>query len=404
VAAGIGTAAFAVAVLIGHPSLRGYLESSIQFPYHGFEWVRALPAAPMRAALVAMVLSSLAMAAGWRYRITSSLTAILSAYFFFLDSAYYQSTGWLTVLVLGLLSFLPAHHLFALDSARISQPGRGARLALFVFRFQVAVVYVFSGVAKLNADFLSGRALRAMSPDYALARWLPSHLAYQLASCVGALFDLLIVPFLLWRRTRRAAWLALVLFHVHNALTLPVGVVPWSMLVASTVFLPPDWPRRLRLRLPPSPALSNAYRSSRWTLALVGAWMAFQVALPMRQWFYSGDAYFTEIGFHFSWALRSRRKISTTELRVVDRVTGQEQRIPFEEGLNPTQAARAAGDPYAIWWRAQRLAEVRPVAVHVESWTSLNGWPRARLIDPSVDLASQQFPLLGVPHWVRLHR
>jgi hypothetical protein len=402
VAAGIGAAAFAVAVLCGHSALRGYLDGPLQFPYRGFEWVRPVSPGIMRLVLAGMVLSSLAMAAGWHYRIASALTAIAAAYFFFLDSAYFQSTAWFTVLMLGLLTFLPAHHLCALDVPRIRRPGRGARLALLLVRFQVGVVYVCSGIAKLNMDFLSGRTLRVMCPDYLLARWFPPNITFQFASVVGTLFDLVIVPLLVWSRTRRAAWVALVLFHLHNALTLPVGVVPWSMLVASTVFLPPHWPRRLRLPMPP--ATFDGSPVTRPTLFIAAAWMCFQLVLPLRHWLYPGNPHFTEIGFHYSWALRSRRKSTHTELRVVDRVTGKEERMAFDEGLHPIQAARAAGDPYAVWWRAQRLADRRSVAVYADSWVSLNGWPPARLIDPNVDLVAQPFPLLGVPAWVRRQR
>jgi hypothetical protein len=399
VAAGLGVAAVGIGLLADVSAAAGFLYAPIHFPYRGFEWVRPLPIPQLKILVAALSVVGVAVALGWRHRWTCSICAIGGAYLFFLDSAYYQSTAWFTVLVLSLLVFLPANHLIALDARRIEQPGRGATRALWLARFQVGVLYVFSGIAKLDADFLSGRTLRAMCPDYPPARWLSAIPAYALLSCLGMLFDLFIVPLLLWRRTRVLAWIALITFHLHNALTLSVGVVPWTMLVASTVFLPPDWPRRF-LRLPDSPHAKLAPSPS-WLRAVIGVWIAFQIALPASRWVYPGNPYLTEMGFHFSWALRSRKKTSFAQYRMVDPVNGRAWRRLFGDGLPRAQAERASGDPFALWWRAQQLAKGRRLAVYVDARCSLNDAPEVVLIHPSVDLVREHFPLFGVPAWVR---
>ena len=61
----------------------------------------------------------------------------------------------------------------------------------------------------------------------------------------GLLFDLLVVPLLLWRRTRAVAFCVAVLFHLINALWLPIGIFPWLAIAATALFFPPDWPRRV---------------------------------------------------------------------------------------------------------------------------------------------------------------
>jgi vitamin K-dependent gamma-carboxylase len=403
VAAGLGVAAVGIGLLVDVSAAAGFLYAPIHFPYRGFEWVHPLPIPQLRILVAALSVVGVLVAVGWKYRVTCAIAALGAAYLFFLDSAYYQSTAWFTVLVLSLLIFLPANHLLAFDARRIQQPGRGATRALFLARFQVGVLYVFSGIAKLDADFLSGRTLRAMTPNYPPARWFPADASYAVLSCLGMLFDLLIVPLLLWKRPRVFGWIALIAFHIHNALTLSVGVVPWTMLVASTVFLPPDWPRKLLRRLPESPRAMVA-PSPQWLRAIIGLWIAFQIALPASRWLYRGNPYFTEMGFHFSWALRSRSKNSFAEYRIVDLVSGRTSQYLFGNGLPRAQAERASGDPFALWWRAQQLApKRRRVAIYVDTRIQLNGAREAPLIQPTVDLLQEHFPLIGVPAWVRPH-
>ena len=64
-------------------------------------------------------------------------------------------------------------------------------------------------------------------------------------SWFGAAYDLAIVFFLLSRRTRLAAYATVIVFHVMTAVLFPIGMFPWIMIVATLVFFPPDWPRRL---------------------------------------------------------------------------------------------------------------------------------------------------------------
>ena len=60
----------------------------------------------------------------------------------------------------------------------------------------------------------------------------------------GLLLDLLVVPLLLWRRTRLFAFVAAVLFNLINAVIFDIGIFPWLMLGALLIFFPPDLPRR----------------------------------------------------------------------------------------------------------------------------------------------------------------
>src|SRR5688500_10346235 len=60
----------------------------------------------------------------------------------------------------------------------------------------------------------------------------------------GLMLDLLVVPLLLWPRTRPFAFVAAVGFNLINAVIFDIGIFPWLMLGALLIFFPPDLLRR----------------------------------------------------------------------------------------------------------------------------------------------------------------
>jgi hypothetical protein len=402
---GLGIAAYAAALLLRVPPFQELLSAPTHVPYRDLSWVIALPPNGLRAIAVLLVASGIAMAAGFRYRVTAPLAAGLALYLFFIDAIYFESVAYLAALLLVLLAASPAHCIFSLDARGGPLPCHGGRASLSIIRFQVACVYVFSGIAKCYPGWIKGHAMEAMAPHYALARWLDGivsrHDVFVLMSWMGLLFDLAIVPLVRWRKTRRAAFVVLVAFHVHNAFMLSLGSVPWTMIGVSTIFLDPDWPRRLWKKLPASPA-DLGLGAKRWPRALIAAWVVVQIALPLRRWVTPGDPMFHEIGYDFTWALRSRVKDSSCFFTVVDRATGaKSMQTPFPE-LGPRVRLRVANDPYLIWRGAQAVANGRDVSVYATTAVILDGGRPSLLVDRDVDLAHATFPALGVPSWVYL--
>jgi vitamin K-dependent gamma-carboxylase len=401
--AGVGVVLFAVALFQGWGPLAGFFDAPKHFPYRGLEWVRPLSPRGLRAAAAVMGLAGAAMAAGFRYRLAGAASALLVAYLFFLDVLYYDVVTFLGILLLVLLAASPAHVVASVDAARRAVPCRGLRTSVMLLRFQVGAVYAFAGIAKLTRGWLSGGTLRAMMTGYPPARWLAPVVAPRSVliaiSWLGLLFDLAIVPLLLWRRTRTAALVALVLFHLHNALAMNLGAVPWLMLGASTVFLPTDWPRRLGLRLPPTPPCSA---DPAWMRPAAALWVVLGLAWPLRRWVTPGDPAFHGFGYDFTWALRSRARDCGAYLVVVDRATSQSSFRSIEPGLRPDLRGRVWCDAYSIWRSAQDAGRDGNVEVHATAFTSLDAHRPSPMIDPAADLAREPFPLLGVPRWVLL--
>jgi len=123
-------------------------------PYWGFSWVRVLPLPWMYAAFAAMAILGVLIALGVRHRISSGLFFLIFTYVELIDVANYLNHYYLLSLLSVLLVIVPADAMWALAP----HPGTRARVvprwALTLIRFQVALVYVFAGLAKLNSDWL----------------------------------------------------------------------------------------------------------------------------------------------------------------------------------------------------------------------------------------------------------
>src|SRR5436190_11597243 len=229
---------------------RYYIEPTIFFSYFGFDWVKPWPGDGMFLHFVLLGALAICIALGLFYRAAALLFAIAFTYVFLLDQSLYLNHLYLVCLVSLLLVFLPANRAASLDSRW--EIVRGCQSApswtLWLLRAQIGLVYFFGGIAKLNGDWLRGEPIRdwlaARSTLPIVGQWLTHDAAAWIFAYGGLCFDLLIVPALLWKRTRVWAFMAAVLFHLTNAAVFNIGIFPWFMIAATTVYFEPDWPRR----------------------------------------------------------------------------------------------------------------------------------------------------------------
>jgi hypothetical protein len=279
-----------------------YLAPEHHLTYPWVPWVRPLPAPAMYAVVAALIPLGLAVAAGRRTRLAAALFVVGFTYCELIDAALYLNHYWFVTLTFVLLAVLPT-------SGRLTVQV----LVVWILRFQVGLVYVMAGLAKLNHDWLVN--------GQPMTTWLASRTALPVvgglldessvglvASWLGAAFDLTIVGGLLWRRSRPFAYIALAVFHVLTWRLFAIGVFPWVMIAATTIFFPPDWPRRL----PVLGGLRSTFHvgrppvrthevgpprrrlGQRWLVAAAAVWAALQVLIPLRHLAYAGDVRWTE--------------------------------------------------------------------------------------------------------------
>jgi len=387
---------------------RCFVEPRFYFHFYGFAWVRPFPPAVMHGLFVLMAVAGVCIALGLLYRAACLTFFVAFTYVELCDVTNYLNHYYLVSLVALLAAFLPLHVGYSLD-ARIWPSIRRARVAAWVtwlLRFQVGVVYFFAAIAKAQPDWLlHGQPLgiwlssRGDLPLIGPLLQLPA--APLVMSWGGFLYDLSIPLWLSWRRTRPLAYLAVIAFHSAVGLLFPIGMFPFIMMVTTTIFFGYDWPRRVWSSLPwtrTERILSHAGAAPHgaWTraaMAMVALYVVAQVCIPLRTFAYGGNVLWHEQGMRWSWRVMVREKNAHLTFRVRARGWSHERYVTASSYLTRVQEREMNTQPDLILALAHHVADDvrrrghRDVEVRVDAFASLNGRPRAQLIDPAVDLA-----------------
>lgn len=384
-----------------------YVEPSFHFSYKVFDWVQPLQANGMIAVFLAIVALGLLVCAGVFYRWSSLLLALTFTYVFLLEKTNYQNHYYLMILIAWWMPWLPLAKNVSYDATRFPATMESTTMAwvLWILRFHIALPYLFGGLAKLHGDWLAGEPMRQILASQTqmplVGQFLSNEPMVMLFVWGGLLFDLGIVPLLLYRKTRTVAYLICVAFHLTNSVLFTIHVFPWFMIFATTLFFEPDWPRKI---LGGSPIAFKPSVQTRWSdfsaqrkfgLGLTLAYCLFHCGWPFRHLLSEGDASWTERGHMFSWRMMLRGKTAGVRYFVTDR-TSNETYTPNLRGIiNVDQANRFTRDPEMIWQLAQHLAREhkartgRTPRVQAFVLTSLNGRKPQLFIDPEIDLAAE---------------
>lgn len=381
------------------------------FTYSGFEWVTPWPRPFMHVHFALMALAGLCISAGAFYRVATASYLVLFTYAHLIDKALYLNHYYLASLVLLLMCFFPLHAAFSVDAWRARRSGRAPPPApcaymLWSLRAQFGLVYFFGGVAKLGADWLvEGQPLRmwlsASGELPIIGSLLREPATAHVFAWAGLLFDLLVPFSLSSARSRRWAFGVVLVFHASTALLFPIGIFPWVMTVAATLFFAPDWPRywmaKLRSKTSQVRPTLQAADAGRWAAARAAlvVWFAVQVALPLRTLWGPPDLHWHESGFRFGWRVMVMEKTAVARFEV--QVRGTRPRTLWVEPkdlLTPLQARQMSTQPDMLVQFARHLARREAertgaaVSVRAHVLASLNGGPALPLLDPRADLAA----------------
>ncbi|WP_437780178.1 HTTM domain-containing protein [Sorangium sp. So ce1097] len=401
---------------------RYYVEPGFFFSFVPF--IRPWGGTGMYWHFAALFVLALLCAVGLFYRVSAALLCAALTYVFLLDKTQYLNHLYLLCLIGLLLAVAPAHRALSLDllRARRAAPSSAPaetvpRYHLFALKAQIAIVYFYGGIAKLNGDWLRGQPLTMWLAERADAPLVGPLLATPAAglalSYAGLLIDLSMGFLLFSRRTFPVGAALAVAFNLSNALLFKIGIFPYAMIASLALFGDPSWPRR---RLPflfrsraadraggDSPAPSPAAPRRALPLALLHGYLLIHLIVPLRHWVYPGDVAWNEAGHRFSWRMKLRDKdVSELDIHVLDPRTGVRQPLDLGEWLTERQLGEMCTRPDMIVDFARHVADryqedfgVRPI-VTAKVLASLNGGPFRDLVDPTLDLASQPGGLLAV--------
>lgn len=348
-------------------------------------------------------------AAGLFYRWIAPLFLISGASLFLMEKTLYINHFYLYSLILFLFLFLPANRAFSLD-ARRKQEIRVSEVPawnVYLLLLQLSIAYFYAGIAKLNADWFQAQPVQiwlSHKADYPVIGSLLSSTSHAYFVAYGGIvFDLLIVPFMIWKKTRKVAFGLACFFHLSNVITFGVGTFPWFSMAATALFFPAISFRKILFRgklnnaLLPSGSKSYSYGNrQRLIFGFLSLFMVVQLLLPLRQHLYPGNTSWNEEGHFFAWRMMLRDKQATISFRVKDSETGKVERIDLQEHLNNRQIRKMAGHSDLILQFAHYLKHhyetekgFTNAQVFAKNRVSLNGRPYQNMIQPNTDLGAQ---------------
>ncbi len=360
---------------------------------------------------------SVAVMLGYRYRLSIVLLTLLWAGAYYIQKTSYNNHYYLLLVICFYMCFLPANRYASLDvkSGRVK-----AELAMpvyysWIFILQVSILYIYGTIAKFYPDWLDGTFTQIMYQganipevfkDFVTQKWFYIAIAY-----LGILFDGLIVPMLLWKRTRTLAIVASLIFHLFNSVTLQIGIFPYFALSFAVFFYPPDQMRRVFFKKKPTFVVSEDYTRqvlqyslSKGAVAVLSIFMIFQLLLPLRQHVVKGDILWTDEAHRLSWRMMLRSRGGYTNFIVKNKQTGERSFYPLETVLTTKQKARL-NTPDMIWQMSQYIkkeyeAKGLEVSVFVDSWVSINGREYSQFVNPEVDFTTVKWDYFRHADWI----
>jgi hypothetical protein len=331
-----------------------FIDPIFHFKYFGFYWLPEPSAFAAYGLFALMALSALAIAFGAFYRFSTIAFFLSFSYVELIDVSYYLNHYYFVSLVSGLMIFLPANRALAIDiKLGLAKPSKQvSAIAINLVKFQLAMVYLFAGIAKLNADWL----FHAMP----LAIWLPAqdHLpligwlfdfpatAYVF-SWAGAIYDLVVAFFLLWNRTRWIAYAAVVVFHLLTWSLFQIGMFPFIMIASTLIFFSPEFHERIQQFLIPQrqPSRNNSKnKMQRWVYVPIIVFVGFQLVFPFRHLLYSGNPFWHEQGYRFGWRVMLMEKAGYAQFHVHDS-KGRVIDVQNSDFLTPVQEKMMSTQP-----------------------------------------------------------
>ncbi len=374
-----------------------YLEPTHHLSYAGLGWVRPLPGPTLHGLVAALAVAGLVLASGRARRTSALLVAAGFAYLEALDAALYLNHYWFVVLLGLWLAILPDGR-----TGGPAGPGTVPGWALLAARFQVGVVYVFAGLAKLNPDWLAGRPLDLWLVDrrevWLIGPLLAAPWFAVAAAWLAAAFDLTIVGWLSWRPSRPWAYGAVVVFHTVTGVLFPIGMFPLVMSASALVF----FGGRAVTADAATPLV--VVRGRRLVPVAVVALVALELALPLRHLAIGSNVRWSDEGGSLAWRVMVSDKVGRLRFVARDPTTGEEWDVAPALVLTDWQTTQAAIRPDLVHATALLVAdELEPehgrLEIRADAWVSWNGRPPARLVDPTIDLTTVERNRWAAP-WV----
>lgn len=392
-----------LSMLVSGYTKEAYVDAKMHFPFYGLEWIPVLPPFFIYLLFTLLAIAAVGIIFGKYMHFALLFFLIGFSYIFMLDIVYTLNKFYLFLLLAFYLLFLPADR----DISLRVKNNPGERLdtipywVILIFQLQLGIIYFFSGLSKLNYDWIYLAQPLTIFFSY---KWPFSmlgtgdiNLLAHFFSIGGLFFDLSIIFLLLNKRTRYFGQLWQTAFHTLNFVILSIGSLSIFMCLLTWLLFPTPYLRRkLKLKAISQQVVREDFiKYKHVVITALALCLVLHLIIPFRHYVHGNDVNWTEKGHRFSWRLMTRTKTgSSASFEVIDPTTNKSWKIRWTDYLTPRQYRKLSGETDLIIsfahylkneWKAKGYEKV---IVKANVRTRLNGSTPAYLISPDLDLTT----------------
>jgi len=392
---------------------RVLVEPEFTFNFIGFDFLQLFIGSGMYFYFIIMGVFGVMVMLGFKYRYAMFFYALMWTTVYFMQKTSYNNHYYLMMLLCWLMAFLPANKNFSLD-AKYNPSFKSSAMPQWcksVIILQIGIVFVYGSVAKWYPDWLDGTApelfMKSKKGYWLIGGLLQETWVHYAIAYFGILFDLLIIPMLLWKRTRLLGFYLSLFFHLFNSIVFQIGIFPYMSIAFALFFFSSE---TLQKRFLPKKQIytKNEIIFPKHNNILIGifiVYFTFQIGLPIRHWAIPDDVLWTEEGHRMSWRMMLRTKSGTLTVRVKDLATGEKKVYDYGKILSNKQRRVVKTKSDLLWQLAQKIKSIekekgKEVAVYMNAKVSINGGPYFPFTDPEVDVSIQKWSPIAHTQWL----
>ncbi|NRA93236.1 MAG: HTTM domain-containing protein, partial [Psychroserpens sp.] len=342
---------------------RTLIEPQFTFNFIGFDWLQPLPGNWMYAYYFLMGVCGFMVMIGYKYRLNMIGFTLLWTGTYLMQKTSYNNHYYFLMVLSAVMIIMPAHRYWSIDAKRNPEIKRNSmpNWCRLYFYLQLFILYTYASIAKMYPDWIDltvpEMLMKSKQHYYVIGDLLQYKPVHYFVAFGGILFDGLVIPALLWKPTRKLAFIASIIFHIFNSIVFQVGIFPYLSLAFAVFFFEPQYIQKLFLKS------KEFYNKSEIIVPKFGKVFQFafvvyfivQIGLPLRQHLFEDNVLWTEEGHRMSWRMMLRTKRSYASFRVVDKATQKTIRINLNDYLTKKQQKPVSSKPDFIWQFAQRL-------------------------------------------------
>ncbi len=392
------------------------LDPVLHFSYPYLDFIDVMDPWLMKSIVLILFLSSLMLIIGFKARFFSFIYLIFFTYLWLIDKGYYNNHYYLISLILLLLCFINSDRSLSILS---NNKGMNAAWEEYILLFQFSIVLLFAGFNKINEWWLihhepMHHILMAKANESGNLFWENAIIEFILV-WGGLFFDLLIVPFLLWKKTRRIAMVFFFCFNMINLILFykigEIGIFPFLMMSSLILFSSTHSIRnflntRFSYSLKEDRAQSKIKALSPVFKSGIIIYMLFQLLFPLRHHLYSGNVDFTGEGQRFSWRMKSVYKDFKIAFLLVDEESGISASLDPRQILTVKQYTNLGYYPELIipvadnLRKAALLKGIKKPKIYVDYQVGFMALAFQYIVDPKQELSGLKYSPFRHSDWI----